>query len=303
MEILKTRDIGFCFGVRRAIKKAEQAIANLPANDIYMLGEIIHNPQVIKNFKKKGINLVQEITEVPPHKYLISRAHGIAKSESKYAKSHDIRLIDTTCPYVKRLQKLAILLKREKYQIIVFGDINHPEIKSLLSYIDNKALVVSSLGHLKNNKEGQISKKVGLLSQTTKDIGQFNKIGKEILVHAEELRIYNTICKATTLRQQATQELAKKVDLMVVIGGLNSANTCRLAFLSAKTGIDTYHIQEEKELANKWFKNKKKIGITSGTSTPDEVTDKVILEIKRIAENIEDSSDNKLKKAGVKFIK
>ncbi|MFZ2330614.1 MAG: 4-hydroxy-3-methylbut-2-enyl diphosphate reductase, partial [Atribacterota bacterium] len=135
MEIIKAQDIGFCFGVRRAIKKAEQAIKNLPAHEIYMLGEIIHNPQVIKKFKKKGINIIEEISQVPPDKYLITRAHGISRNEENYIKRNNIKLIDTTCPYVKKLHQIASVLKKEKYQIVILGDIDHPEIKSLLSYI------------------------------------------------------------------------------------------------------------------------------------------------------------------------
>ena len=285
MEIIKAPDIGFCFGVKRAIKKAEQALEIISANDIYMLGEIIHNPQVIKFFKKKGVNLVPEITEVPSHKYLISRAHGIALSEEKYAKSHAITLIDTTCPYVKRLQKIVALLKKEKYQIIVFGDVNHPEIRSLLSYIDNQALVVSSIEELKNIKRDTISKKVGLLSQTTRDVGQFCSIVKAMVDYSEELRVFNTICKATTLRQQATRKLAKKVDLMIVIGGKKSANTGRLANLSKQAGVETYHIEDEKQLNKNWFKNKRYIGIASGASTPEWLTDRIITKINDLAQD------------------
>ncbi len=281
MEIIKAQDIGFCFGVRRAIKKAEQAIKNLPAHEIYMLGEIIHNPQVIKKFKKKGINIIEEICQVPPNKYLIARAHGVSKNEENYTKRNNIRLIDTTCPYVKKLHQIASVLKREKYQIVILGDTNHPEIRSLLSYINNSALVVQSANDVKL-KNFKFYGKIGLLSQTTKDIKQFLKITKKIFSHTEELRIFNTICMATRLRQEATEELAKTVDLMIVIGGLNSANTSRLTYLSKKIGVETYHIEDEKQLNLNWFQGKKKIGITSGTSTPDYITRKIIMEIKKL---------------------
>jgi 4-hydroxy-3-methylbut-2-enyl diphosphate reductase len=285
MEIIKAKDIGFCFGVKRAIKKAEEALKDLPANDIYMLGEIIHNPQVIRKFKKKDINFVKEITEVPSHKYLISRAHGISLSEEKYAQSHDITLIDTTCPYVKRLQKIVTILKREGYQIIVFGDRSHPEIRSLLSYIDGQALVIQSIDGLIEIKQDKIRKKSGLLSQTTKDIEHFRNIVKAMIDYTEELRVFNTVCKATVLRQQATRELAKKVDLMIVIGGKNSANTGKLANLSKRAGIETYHIEDEKQLNKNWFKNKRFTGITSGASTPEWVTNKIITKIKDLIQN------------------
>ena len=284
MEILQTKGIGFCFGVRRAIKRAEKAISTLPINDIYMLGEIIHNPQVIDKFNKKGIHIVQDISQVPHHKYLITRAHGITKSEEQYSQQGNIKLIDTTCPYVKKLHQIANLLNKEKYQIMILGDIIHPEIKSLLSYIDNQAIVIQSVEDLLG-KPYQFSKKIGILSQTTKDIEQYKQIIKEIFSYVEELRVFNTICKATRLRQQATQELSKIVDIMIVIGGLNSANTARLAYLSKIIGTETYHIENEKQLDERWFIGKNRIGITTGTSTPDYITSQVIKEIKRLTQN------------------
>ena len=282
MEIIKAREMGFCFGVRRAIRRAEHIISIIPGSDIYMLGEIIHNPQVMKKFKEKGITLVQEIEKVPAHKYLVTRAHGVSKNEIDYAKKHNIRLIDTACPYVKKLHQIALSLKRGGYQIVISGDIDHPEIKSLLSYIDNQALVVQSAQEIKNQRN-KLSKKIGLLSQTTKDIAQFYQIIKEIFKYCQELRIFNTICKATRLRQEATKELAKIVDIMVVIGGLNSANTNRLSYLSKKIGVETYHIEDEKQLNLDWFKDKKKVGITSGASTPDYITKKIITEIEKLS--------------------
>lgn len=283
MKVIKANDIGFCFGVKRAIKKAEQAIVNLPVKDIYMLGELIHNPQVIKDFISKGINIVKEIEAVPPNKYLITRAHGISKSEKDYAKRNSIKLIDTTCPYVNQLQQIVKTLQREKYQIVIFGDLNHPEIISLLSYIENQAYVIDSIDKIRN-KISNFSKKIGLLSQTTKDLEQFQTLIVDIFCYTEELRVFNTICKATRVRQQATLELARMVDLMIVIGGLNSANTKRLAYLSKKAGVETYHIENEKQLTSQWFIAKNKIGITSGTSTPEYITKRVISEIQKIIE-------------------
>ena len=146
--------------------------------------------------------------------------------------------------------------KKRKVPDCYFRDIDHPEIKSLLSYINNNALVIQSNDvKLKNYK---FYGKIGLLSQTTKDIKQFLKITKKIFNHTEELRIFNTICMATRLRQEATEELAKTVDLMIVIGGLNSANTSRLTYLS-KNRVETYHIEDEKQLNLNWFQGKKKL--------------------------------------------
>jgi len=285
MEVFKADHIGFCFGVKRAVKRANQVLTEIPNDDIYMLGEIIHNPQVIRSFKDKGVHIVQEISQVPFHKHLITRTHGLLNSEIQLAKQRDIKLIDTTCPYVKKLHQIADLLRKEDYQIILFGDLNHPEIKSLLSYFNNaNAKVIQSIDEIKDHPFTGTGR-IGLISQTTKDINQYKQVVTELFENADELRIFNTICRATRLRQESTRKLAQNVDLMIVVGGLNSANTTRLAHLSKQIGVKTYHIETEKEIENEWFKGKQKIGITSGASTPDYITENVIQRIKMIIAN------------------
>jgi 4-hydroxy-3-methylbut-2-en-1-yl diphosphate reductase len=281
LEIFKAQNIGFCFGVKRAINKANQLLKEIQNDNIYMLGEIIHNPQVISEFESKGVHIVQDVSQVPFHKYLITRAHGISYHERQLAKKHDLKLIDTTCPYVKKLHQITDLLRKENYQIIIFGDTNHPEIKSLLSYNNVNAKVFQSIDDIKDYSFSDKSK-IGLISQTTKDKEEFKQIISKIFENVEELRIFNTICKATSLRQNSTRKLAKKVDLMIVVGGLNSANTTRLAQLSKKIGVDTHHIETAQEIKKNWFKEKNKIGITSGASTPDYITESVINRIKKI---------------------
>jgi (E)-4-hydroxy-3-methyl-but-2-enyl pyrophosphate reductase len=285
LEILRAKNIGFCFGVKRAINKANKVIKEINNEEIYMLGEIIHNPQVIKEFKKKGIRIVDEVSQVPSKKYLITRAHGISTYEIEIAKQNNIRLIDTTCPYVKKLHQIASLLNKENYQIIVFGDIIHPEIKSLLSYVNANVKVFQSYSDIKNCTF-RYKSKVGIISQTTKDKNEFKRIINEIIENVDELRVFNTICKATSLRQKSTRELAMQVDLMIVVGGLNSANTTRLAQLSQREGVKTYHIESEEEIKKAWFKGIDKVGITSGASTPDYITEKVINKIKRLSDKI-----------------
>lgn len=285
MEILKAKNTGFCFGVKRAINKANKLIKEINSEEIYMLGEIIHNPQVIKEFKKKGIRIVDEVSQVPSNKYLITRAHGIASYEIEIAQQNSIKLIDTTCPYVKKLHQIASLLNKENYQIIIFGDRSHPEIKSLLSYIDTNVKVFQAYNDIKNSSF-RYNYKVGIISQTTKDTNEFKRIIEKIIENVDELRVFNTICKATSLRQKSTRELATKVDLMIVVGGLNSANTTRLAQLSRREGVKTYHIESEKEIRKEWFKGTEKVGVTSGASTPDYITEKVINKIKRLSDKI-----------------
>lgn len=281
MEIIKANNIGFCFGVRRAINKANQLLGQKKDDNIYMLGEIIHNPLVIKEFEAKGVTIVEKVSQVPYQKYMITRAHGISYYDLKTAKERKIKLIDTTCPYVKKLHHIAKLLRKNNYQIIIFGDAKHPEIKSLLSYENENAIVLQSVDDL-DNCIFNYKSKVGLISQTTKDMDEYKKVINKVVENTEELRVFNTICKATILRQNSTRKLAKVVDLMIVVGGLNSANTTRLAQLSRKIGVDTFHIESEKEIKNEWFRGKHKVGISSGASTPDYITENVINKIKEL---------------------
>jgi 4-hydroxy-3-methylbut-2-enyl diphosphate reductase len=280
LQIIRANNTGFCFGVKRAINKANKLIKEVNNEEIYMLGEIIHNPQVIKEFKEKGVQIVNEVSQVPYKKYLITRAHGISSYDKDIAQKRNIKLIDTTCPYVKKLHQLISILNKENYQIIIFGDINHPEIKSLLSYNNIDAKVFQSYKDIKSSCFA-FKNKVGLISQTTKDKEDYKKLINEIFENVEELRVYNTICKATSLRQYSTRELAKRVDMMIVVGGLNSANTTRLAKISERVGVETYHIENEKDIKKIYFKGKKKIGITSGASTPDYITESIINQIKK----------------------
>lgn len=284
MKVMKAEHIGFCFGVKRAMNRAKELLEEVPHDRIYMLGEMIHNPQVINDFQEKGIHIVHDISRVPSHAYLITRAHGIIQTEMKLAEQEGIQLIDTTCPYVKKLHKIADLLEKESYQIIIFGDPDHPEMKSLLSYTKNHVTVIQSADELKNHCM-VTSGKIGLISQTTKDINEYKQILTAIFNDAEELRVFNTICKATILRQESARKLAQNVDVMIVVGGFNSANTNRLVRISKQTGVKTYHIENETQLQDKWFIRKKRVGVTSGASTPDYITERVIEAIKRMPKN------------------
>ncbi|MDD4364071.1 MAG: 4-hydroxy-3-methylbut-2-enyl diphosphate reductase [Atribacterota bacterium] len=282
MKIVKARYTGFCFGVKRAVDKANEALKKYSDEDIYMLGEIIHNPQIIMKYREEGMKIVENIYQVPSDKKLITRAHGMSKQEKEDAQKRDIKLIDTTCPYVKKIHLLANALVKEKYKLAVYGNPNHPEIKSLLSYFADDVLVFQTKKEI-NPDIFSKNKRIGLISQTTQELKKYTDIAKKILMHVDELKVFNTICKATSLRQNSTLELAKDVDLLIVVGGKNSANTKRLFCLSKESGIKVYHIESEEELNKKWFIGKERIGISSGASTPDCITEKVINKIKDIS--------------------
>jgi len=244
-------------------------------NEIVTLGSIIHNPQMVQKLEKDGILKVNDLSEIEGRTTII-RSHGVGKEILDKLLEDNVEIVNTTCPYVSKTQEYTQLLGKEGYQVIILGDKNHPEVIALQSYSDGKTIVVKDAAELPKNKKYD---KTGVISQTTRNIEDLQDLVKALLPRCKELRIMNTICSATTIRQEATLELAKNSDLMIVIGGRNSSNTKMLAKISAKF-IKTYHIEVAEEIEKEWFNNVENIGITAGASTPDwiivEVYNKII---------------------------
>jgi len=268
--------MGFCFGVKKSVKLAKNAL-KARKNNLYMLGSIINNPQIIEYFIKRGVKIIDNLDEVPEGNTVITRAHGISPTMLKKAYQKNLSVVDTTCPYVRKVQMIARYLCDKDYFLVVYGDKKHPEVLSLLDTIQNNALVINSVPDAE--KIG-LKKKIGFISQTTKNIYDFFKLSSALLDRAEELRVFNTICKSTTERQKSVLELTKEVDIILVIGGKKSANTIRLAEIGRNQGVKTYHIETKNQLKYKWFHPEDKVGITSGASTPDWVTNEVIDKLK-----------------------
>jgi len=276
LRIILSKKMGFCFGVKKSVSLAKDTLKE-KKDKPYMLGSIINNPQVIEYFAKEGVKMVDSLDEVPEESTIITRAHGISPIILNQAYQKKIKIVDTTCPYVKKVQKIAQYLYKKDYFIVIYGDKKHPEILSLMDTVQGNALVIKSISEA---EEITTKQKIGLISQTTKNIYDFYKLSFTLLNKAEELRVFNTICKSTMERQKGVLELAKKVDVMLVIGGKKSANTNRLAEISENQGIKTYHIETKNQLKYKWFQPENKVGITSGASTPDWVTNEVIDKLK-----------------------
>lgn len=276
MKIILSKKMGFCFGVKKSVKLAKNAL-KARKNNLYMLGSIINNPQIIEYFIKRGVKITDKLDEVPEGNTVITRAHGISPTMLKKAYQKKLSVVDTTCPYVRKVQMIARYLCDKDYFLVVYGDKKHPEVLSLLDTIQNNALVINSVPDAE--KIG-LKKKIGFISQTTKNIYDFFKLSSALLDRAEELRVFNTICKSTTERQKSVLELTKEVDIILVIGGKKSANTIRLAEIGKNQGVKTYHIETKNQLKYKWFHPEDKVGITSGASTPDWVTNEVIDKLK-----------------------
>lgn len=270
-------NIGFCFGVKRAIKIVRKVLLENKDSGVYSMGPIIHNPQVVEDLSKKGLKVLKGLDGIKKGIIVVS-SHGIDPGLSDRITKAGFKLIDATCPYVKNAQRIARSLFKEGYTVVIFGDRKHPEVKSLVGYCDGNAIVIKDEKDL--NKVRVKGKRVGLIAQTTQCQENFSRIILGIFKKGVlELRIYNTICNDVSTRQAKVSELAKVVDVLVIVGGKMSANTNRLYEICSRYCPNTYHIETEAELNEGWFFGKDRVGIASGASTPDWVIDRVIRKI------------------------
>ncbi|MFH1613100.1 MAG: 4-hydroxy-3-methylbut-2-enyl diphosphate reductase [bacterium] len=269
MKVLISKNSGFCFGVNRAIELASCLIQSSKKN-IYSLGEIIHNKQVVEKLKSSGLKPIQDISQITKGHILI-RSHGISLSLLEEIKKRKLKIIDATCPFIKKIQKIVQKLDKEGYLVIIIGEKNHPEIKSLISFAKEVIVVKNKQEALKVKKFS----KIGIVGQTTIPQELFYEIVNILLKNKQEVRVYNTICNTTIIRQKNTISLAKKVNLMLIVGNKNSANTFSLYKLCKKINKNTYHIEEVNEIKNKWLSCAKSVGISGGASTPNWVIKKI----------------------------
>lgn len=272
LEILTAEEAGFCFGVKRAIDFAINAAKDGKNEPVYTLGPLIHNPQVVAQLEELGIKSIDSIDEIKEGTIII-RSHGVSPEVIDQARAKGLKIIDATCPYVKNAHTYAKKLINEGYQTIIYGDSDHPEVIGIHGATGKKAHIVNDLSDL-NLLE--LSDRIGFVAQTTKSPSSFRNLISSVLLQVKELKVYNTICNTTEIRQQSAAKLAQKVDIMFVIGGHNSANTNRLAEICSQIGTPTYHIETVSEIDWQSIKGKKKIGITAGASTPDWLIKEVI---------------------------
>ncbi len=276
MKIVVAKTAGFCFGVKRAIDIAFK-IAMEKRKGVYTLGPIIHNPQVVERLKDKGIIPIEDIKAKKDIRALIIRTHGITLQLLKVITSMGCEIIDATCPFVKKAQHYAKLLNEDNYQVVILGEKNHPEVQSLMSYASDNAIVVDGKTPLPKLKN-----KVGIIVQTTQPLDTLQKVLYDALEHSNEIKVYNTICNSTALRLRETEKMARKVDVMFVVGGKNSANTTQLTRLCKSLSVPTYHIETASEIKGEWIKRAKKLGITTGASTPEWIIKEVETRIRDI---------------------
>ncbi len=275
IKIIPTRSIGFCSGVKRAVELSESALKTRRA-PIYSIGPIIHNPPEMERLTRLGLHVVRRIEEIPRGACLLIRSHGATPGELAAARQRGLRIIDTTCTIVKRLQAAYRELVREGYTVIVIGDRDHPEVKGVLSQEKGRGQVVGGLADLKKIK---LKGRIGVVAQTTQPLQKVQEVVDFLLGKAEELRIINTLCPVTLKRQEEASDLAKRVDIMLVIGGKNSANTSRLFEICRKVNPCTCQIERLQELDLRKGKSQYALGVTTGTSTPLWLIERMVEEI------------------------
>ncbi|KGP75637.1 4-hydroxy-3-methylbut-2-enyl diphosphate reductase [Desulfosporosinus sp. Tol-M] len=278
MKVKLAAKAGFCFGVKRALDMAERTVETSSA---VSLGPLIHNQQVVKRLAEQGIHVVQALDEVLAEQTLIIRSHGVGPSVYQGAENIGIQVVDATCPFVQKAQRLAAESARRGQQVIVMGDKLHPEVQGILGWAGKQAL---SLQTLEEAKELPFYPQLAVLAQTTQLAESFAGIVEELKLHTEDLTVHNTICNATAERQKAARELAQTVDVMVVVGGRNSANTQKLASICAEL-TKTYLIETAEELEADWFKEAKSAGLTAGASSPDWIIEEVYQTMFEMNEN------------------
>lgn len=279
---------GFCYGVKRAVEESIRIKKENPNIAVYILGQLIHNNQVAKELESVGIKTLKEIPEKLDG-ICIVRTHGASPETIRELQQKGCRLIDLTCPDVKRVQDKAKSLAGEGYKVIIIGKADHPEVMAIKGHADlySESIIISSKEELEANLE-QIKKykKIGVVVQTTQLLDNFKEILPVLAEHVNELKLYNTICDATFKRQKAAKELADRADLMIVVGSKESANTTHLAEV-LKPVKTTLHIENKEELED--YKDliikTPKIGVTAGASTPDFVINEVLNKLEEIGEN------------------
>ena len=278
MEIILGKSSGFCFGVKNAIDGAEKALANNKI--VYCVGEIIHNEEVIKHLESKGLVIVNDIEDVED--MVIIRSHGVPKNVYDTAKEKNIKLLDYTCPFVLKIHEIAEKYSKNNYFIFLLGVKSHPETIGSISFCGDNSCIIELFEDIENAIN--LFKLSGLenlliLSQTTFSTSLFEDIINELKIRLSpkvNLEIKNTICNTTSVRQNEAKEIAKNVDLMIVIGGKHSSNTKKLYEIAQKNCKNSLLVQTKDDLSYEYLQGFDKIGIIAGASTPNNVIEDIV---------------------------
>ncbi len=273
MEIKIAQNAGFCFGVKRAMQMASDELDD-KSTEVYSLGPLIHNKQAVSKYEEKGLKVVEEIDKIPSNERVIIRSHGVGENIYNEAEEKSIKIVDTTCPFVRKIHKIVNDFSKKGYKTIIIGNKTHPEVIGINGWCDNNAIIIKTLDEI-DSIEFDKNAKYCVVSQTTVDIDKYEEIIAKLETILDDTTMKNTICSATKERQLSAKNLAKEVDCMIVIGGKHSSNTQKLVNI-CKDLTNTFAIETKEELNREDFKNYNSVGITAGASTPDWIISDVI---------------------------
>jgi 4-hydroxy-3-methylbut-2-enyl diphosphate reductase len=289
--VVVAKELGYCWGVRRALEIIEAAAESV--GPIAPIGDVIHNPQVVERLRERGVAGAASVSEAASrgfHRIAIT-AHGMGPHLAGEASTAGLDLIDTTCPLVTKVQRLAQKLVRQGYFLVVYGDAYHPEVRGVIGWAStSKAVAAKKIADLPWNAPrgargaGMVTppRKVAVVSQTTKNVDELMVFAQTlqamVMPEGGEFRLCNTICEPTSERQNALKRLVEEdqVDLILAIGGRKSSNTARLAEVGLALGVPSYHIERPEEIEGDWLAEAVVVGVTAGASTPDDVIESVV---------------------------
>ncbi len=285
MKVSLASALGTCFGVQDAINLA---MAPEFRSDLTIIGQLVHNPQVNESLKQNGVSLVagiEDIDKITTKKVMIT-AHGAADKTKRKLLQAGFIVYDASCPLVMRVHKTIKSLVKKNYFPVVIGQKDHVEVKGIVGDLEDYLVVNNEEDLVKIRDRGK--RKLGIVSQTTQQVDKVEALVKKIteMDCVDDVSFVNTICQPTRDRQVAVWELADQVDLMIVIGGYNSSNTKKLVQVCDAKKIESHHIESSSQLNRSWFQNKQHVGITAGTSTPENVINEVHDEILKIAQEM-----------------
>jgi len=277
MDITKAPELGLCTGIRRAISLLKEAANKY--GGIETLGPVAHNHLLVEALARMGVTPLNHLDQVQG-KILAITTHGTSPSVLSAIESRGLSIVDTTCPIVRKVQNTASELTKDGFHVIIFGEAEHSEVRGLLGWTEGKGIAALNINQI--HFQGNPPYRLGIISQTTQTQSAFTEFASlltgTIGSEASEIRIINTLCQVTQRHQQAAMKLAYTTELMIVIGGKNSANTRRLVETCSPI-VETHMVETADEVNHSWFVDKHHIGITAGASTPDETIDEVILKL------------------------
>ena len=277
MKILVAKDAGYCFGVRDAVNLAKKSGDNF--QEVYMLGDIVHNERVVEDLSKTGSKVVASLDDIPEDKPVLFRAHGTNPEIWKEAQKKKLNIIDATCPLVTEIHEEIKMLESENRKTIIIGDHGHDEVVGIAAQV-KKPIIISNVEEAK--ALGRM-RKAGVVSQSTQMIENVQEIMSILMSKVFDLRFVNTICYPTRKNHEQIKELSKIVDVMIIIGSFTSANSKRLTQLAKQRNENSYQVVDELDLKSEWFEGVDKVGISAGASTPDNIIQSVTKHIKNLS--------------------